>query len=163
MDGEAPAPDGPTLLEIGRVVRPHGIRGEVVVALTTDRTERLEPGTVLQGPDGPLEVRSSRPHQQRWLVKFAGVERREDGDALRNAVLRAEPLDEPDTLWVHELVGSEVVEADGTSRGTVTALQDNPASDLLVLDTGHLVPLDFVVGSEPGRVVVEVPDGLWDL
>jgi 16S rRNA processing protein RimM len=81
-------------------------------------------------------------------------------------VLRAEaPADtDPDDLWVHELVGAAVVEADGTERGVVEAVQDNPASDLLVLDSGALVPLRFVTGRDPeGRVVVEVPAGLFEL
>jgi 16S rRNA processing protein RimM len=65
---------------------------------------------------------------------------------------------------VHELIGSPVVEPDGTDRGVVQAVQDNPASDLLVLDTGALVPLRFLEGrDEQGRLVVDVPDGLFEL
>ena len=67
-----------------------------------------------------------------------------------------------DVLWVHDLVGAHVVEADGTERGTVTAVEANPASDLLVLDTGGLVPLRFVVFHEAGRVVIDPPAGLFD-
>ena len=71
---------------------------------------------------------------------------------------------DPDDLWVHELVGSAVVEADGTERGVVESVQDNPASDLLVLDSGVLVPLTFLTGRDAdGRVVVEVPPGLFEL
>jgi len=71
------------LLEVGRIARPHGLRGEVVVALVTNRTERLAPGTQLTcypaaRPSSPLaartlEVRSSRPFQGRYLVEFEGV------------------------------------------------------------------------------------------
>jgi hypothetical protein len=45
----------------------------------------------------------------------------------------------------------------------VTAVEVNPASDLLVLDDGHLVPLRFVTATEPGRVTVDVPEGLFDV
>ena len=78
-------------------------------------------------------------------------------------MLRAEPLEgEDDTLWVHELVGAEVYDKDGRYYGAVTEVEANPASDLLVLGDGRLVPLAFVVESSTGRVVVDVPAGLLD-
>jgi 16S rRNA processing protein RimM len=144
------------------VVKSHGLRGEVVVDLVTNRTERLAPGTTLYTDDHELLIEASRPHQHRWIVRFEGVGSREAADELRGAVLRAEPVEDPDALWVHELIGSEVVEVDGTPRGRVTEVQANPASDLLVLDDGHLVPLHFVVDHRPGRVTVDVPAGLFD-
>lgn len=135
------------------------------MALTTDRTERVEPGSELLGDAGTLVVEAARPHQDRWLVTFRGVATREDAEALRGQVLRAEPLSaEEGTLWVHELVGCHVVSSDGVDRGVVDAVQANPAADLLVLDTGHLVPVVFVTGPPDGGVVrVDVPDGLFDL
>lgn len=155
------------LLEVGRIGRAHGLRGEVVVHLVTDRVERVAPGSRLGSTRGPLVVERSRPHQGAYLVFFEGVGSREAAEALRGTVLEAEAIDEvddDDTLWVHELVGAEVVEADGTARGSVTEVQANPASDLLVLDSGALVPVRFVVSHEPGvRVVVDVPTGLFDL
>jgi len=110
-----------------------------------------------------LEVVSSSPHQNRWIVTFAGVNSREAADQLRGAVLRAEPLEEEGTLWVHELVGSSVVTTDGQSVGTVESVQPSPASDLLVLEDERLVPMTFVVGTSPGQVVIDPPDGLLDL
>ena len=154
---------GGRLLEVGRIAKAHGIRGEVTVVLTTERVERLAPGAVLATRRGPLEVVSARPHQGGHLVTFAGVHDRNAAEALRGLVLHAEPLDDPDELWVHDLVGREVVELDGTTRGTVAALEVNPASDLLVLDSGALVPLRFVVETTPGRLVVDAPEGLFDL
>ena len=152
------------LLEVGRIGRPHGLRGEVVVLLTSDRAERLAPGAVLQTDGGPLVVERSRPHQDRHLVLFEGVVGREGAEALGGTVLRAEPIDDPDALWVHDLIGTPVEETDGTVRGTVVEVQENPASDLLVLDTGALVPVTFVVAHHPGdRVVVDPPAGLFDL
>ncbi len=75
----------------------------------------------------------------------------------------AEPLDDPDELWVHELCGSSVIDQHGFDAGVITNVVANPAADLLELDTGHLVPLTFVVRREPGAVHVEVPDGLFEL
>jgi 16S rRNA processing protein RimM len=147
-------------LEVGRVIRPHGLRGEVVVRLVTNRTERLAAGTVLSSSAGELEVERASPHQDRWIVSFAGVNDRDGAEALRDVVLRAEAIVDPDELWVHELLGSEVVDVAERRLGVVTAVEANPASDLLVLDGGGLVPLRFVVEHRPGRVVVDAPDGL---
>jgi 16S rRNA processing protein RimM len=159
---DPPGDPPPRLLEVGRIVRAHGIRGEVVVELVTDRLERVAPGAVLVGPAGELRVEASRPHQGRWLVGFAGVAGRDDAEALRGGVLRAAALDDPGTLWVHDLIGGTVVDADGEERGTVVAVEANPASDLLVLGTGALVPLRFVTSATGGRIVVEAPPGLFD-
>ncbi len=149
------------LVEVGRVVKPHGLAGELVVELWTDREERLAPGTELETDDGPLLVEASRPHQGRYLVRFAGVATREDADARRGVVLRATALEEPGTLWVHDLVGAQVVTTAGVSVGTVTAVEANPASDLLVCSGGALVPLRFVTSIEPGvAITVDVPQGL---
>ena len=151
------------LLDVGRIVKPHGMRGEVIVELVTNRTERLEPGSVLRSTTGTdLEVLRSSPHQGRWIVAFAGVGDRDGAEALRDTGLCAEPLADPEALWVHELIGAQVEDREGRRHGRVEAVEANPASDLLVLDTGGLVPLRFVVGREPGRVVVDVPAGLLD-
>lgn len=151
------------LLEIGRIDKPHGIRGEVVVALVTNRLERLEPGSRLRTSDGELVVVASRPHQQRFIVAFEGVIDRNAAEALRGVELLAEPIEDPDELWVHELVGKAVVETDGRVRGVIETVQENPAADLLVLDSGALVPLNFVTTVGDEQVVVEVPPGLFEL
>ncbi len=152
----------PVELEIGRVGRAHGLRGEVLVTLVTNRLERLAPGSVLGTERGPLEVVSSRPHKGRHLVRFAGITDRSAAEALTGLVLTAAPLDDPDELWVHELIGATVVDVGGETHGEVVAVVANPASDLLELDDGTLVPLCFVVDSDPGRtVVVDVPPGLF--
>ena len=150
-------------LEVGRITRSHGLRGEVVVSLLTNRIERVEPGSVLRAGDRELVVVAAKPQQEKWLVVFDGIASREEADELRGAVLTAEPIDDPDELWVHELIGSVVVETDGTERGVVQSVLANPASDVLVLDSGALVPLTFVVDRAAGRIVVEVPPGLFDL
>lgn len=135
----------------------------MIVRLVTDRTERLRPGSVLDSKRGAMAVVSSRPHQRDWIVAFEGVPDRNTAEELRGLKLLAEPLDDPDAFWVHELVGATVIDIDGAELGTVTAVEANPASDLLVLEGGALIPLRFVVEKGDGRVVVEVPEGLLDL
>ena len=134
------------------------------MVLVSNREERLAAGSVLETDGGQLEVLSSRPHGDRWLVRFRGHTDRTSAESLRGLVLRAEPLDDPEELWVHELVGSRVVSADGVDRGIVESVQENPAADLLVLETGALVPVVFVVdGPTDGVIRVDVPDGLFEL
>ena len=58
-------PDDSDLLEVGRIDRVHGVKGEVIVNLVTDRLERLSSGSRLQTPQGDLTVVKSRPHQHR--------------------------------------------------------------------------------------------------
>jgi len=149
-------------LEVGRVVRAHGLRGEVVVDLVTDRPERVAVGAELGTRDATLTVMASRPHQHRWLVTFAGVTDRAGAEALAGTVLYAEPIDVPDALWVHELVGTTVVETKGTVRGRVVAVIDNPAHDLLELETGALVPMVFVVSCAGGVTTIDPPEGLFE-
>jgi 16S rRNA processing protein RimM len=144
-------------------MRPHGLHGEVVVSLLTNRAERARPGTVFVTDGGPLTIESSRPFKHRWLVTFVGVRGIEAAEALRDRVLLAPPLDDPSALWVHELLGSVVIDsADGSHLGIVTAVVANPVSDLLELDGGGLVPLRCVTDHGPGRIVVEIPLGLLD-
>jgi len=149
------------LLEVGRITKPHGIRGEVIVELVTDRTERVATGSVLQGGGRSFTVASATPHQGRWIVQFDGVDSREAAEALRGVVLAAEALEDPNAFWVHELIGAVVVDADGIDRGRVISVVANPASDLLELEGGALVPLRFVTGRAHGRIEVDVPEGLW--
>ena len=152
-------------LELGSIGRPHGVHGEVTVTLRTDRPERTEPGAVLYAGDRKLVVVSARPHQGRWLVRFEGVADRDAAEELRGATLVGEALDDPGEgrVWVHELVGAEARDVHGNVLGRVTAVEVNPAHDLLVLDERVLVPMVFVVDQGPDIVIVDPPDGLLDL
>ncbi|MHB8682585.1 MAG: ribosome maturation factor RimM [Acidimicrobiales bacterium] len=148
---------------MGRIVKPHGLRGEVVVDLVSNRAERAAPGARFAAGAGSLEVLSVRPFQGRWLMTFGGVTTREAAESLRGTRLLAEALADDDVLWVHELVGTTVVDqASGQAKGRVVAVVANPASDLLELEDGHLVPTCFVVRRDAGTVVVDVPAGMWD-
>ncbi len=152
------------MLEVGHVVKPHGLRGEVIVWLTTNRAERLEPGAVLRAGERELRVERAAPHRGRFIVSFEGVTGIDAAEELRGTELLALPLEDPDVLWVHEMIGCPVEDVSGRPLGTVEAIEANPASDLLVLENGVLIPLNFVVRSEPGvLIIVDVPDGLVDL
>lgn len=131
----------------------------------TNVPDRFAPGAVLYLGDERLEIAASRPHQDRMLVRFVGVDDRTAAEALRNRVLTADPLGEaPDgALWVHEMIGAEVRDRSGAVVGRVESVEANPAHDILVLAGGVLIPVVFVVAREPGVLVVDLPEGLLDL
>ena len=112
--------------------------------------------------DVQLEVDSARPHQGRYLVRFSDVASIEDAEGLRGAVLLAEPIEDSEALLVHELIGAEVIDQFGTVHGHITGVEANPAADLLVVDGKTYVPSNFVTEHAPGRVVVDVPEGLFE-
>ena len=155
------------MLEVGRIVRPHGLKGHVVVELWTNRDERMTPGSELHAADRRVVVQSASRQadsggRARWLVSLQGVATREQAESLRDAVLTAEPLEVDGALWVHELVGSDLHDADGALVGRVDAVEANPASDLLILEDGRVVPLTFVSRDGSGRLTVDGPPGLLD-
>jgi 16S rRNA processing protein RimM len=151
-------------LIIGYVTKPHGLKGDVLVHLISNRPdERMRSGSVFVTDRGLMTIVSCAPQGDRWRVRFVGVDTREGAESIARLELRAEPIDDPDALWVHELVGSRVMLPDGTDVGVVVEMESNPASDLLVLDSGTLVPLVFVVSVADGVVTIDPPVGLLDL
>ena len=158
---EQPDEKNPVLLEIGKILKPHGLSGELIVDLSTNRTERLNPGSVISTQEFKLNIKTSRPHQKKFIVHFEGIENREKADELRGETLFAEPI-EDETVWVHELVGAEVIDQKGINRGLVTSVVHNPASDLLELEDGNLVPLNFLTSYKAGETIfVNTPEGLF--
>ena len=167
-------------LVVGQVARPHGIRGEVVVDVTTDDPEaRFAAGTVLAtdpAAAGPLTIESVRPHQGRLIVAFAGVPDRTGAETLRGVRLCVDSAEvpaptDPDEYHDFQLVGLRAVSGSGEALGEVVGVEHGPAADLLVLRRGSgrtaLVP--FVKAIVPsvdltaGEVVVTPPEGLLDL
>ncbi len=155
--------DDPAILEIGRIGRPHGLRGELSVNLVTDQTEaRTAPGAVwLVGPERTeMVVTTARPHQNRWLVMFDGFDDRTAVEPLRGLVCYAEALEDPEVVFVHDVVGRSLTDQHGQTWGDVVAVVANPASDLMELADGSLVPMAFYVDHDDATVRVDVPDGL---
>jgi len=164
-----PRPDG--LLEVGRFGRPHGVRGQIHVRLSTDRDERLGRGARLWAGSW-YEVATSTPMfssgPKRWVVTLVGVSDRDTCARLVNRVIWAEPIDDPDAVWVHEAIGADVVGVDGTHHGRCVAVVANPANDLLELENGALVPVNFVVSVRPDgaggySALIDPPAGLFDV
>ena len=151
-------------LEVGRIVKAHGLRGQVLVDLSSDRVERLAAGTTLLSDRGPLVVVAAAVHQKtRFIVTFDRITTRDEAEHWRGVVLSAPRIDDTSVIWIDQLFGAEVFDASGVRRGVVVDVEANPASDLMVLDTGALVPLTFVVEVEANqRVDIDPPEGLFE-
>jgi 16S rRNA processing protein RimM len=174
------------LLVIGRIVRAHGILGEVVIDVRTDDPATwFVPGSVLvtdpgrrAAPDVPatLTIETVRPHQGRLLVVFDGVYDRTIAEGLRGVLLCVDSEDvpestDPDEFSDFQLVGLAAETPDGERLGEVVRVEHAPASELLVLrrTDGRNALVPFVKAIVPevdlagGRIVVTPPEGLLDL
>ena len=149
------------LLEVARIGKAHGLKGELSVRLISNVSERVESGSVLYLQDErKMVVKSSKQHKQHHLVLFEGVESRTAADALVGELLFGLPINDPEIMWAHELIGSSVLDGDGTTIGEVVAIETNPASDLLVLKGGAMIPLTFVVEQKDRMIQVDIPHAL---
>lgn len=95
-------------------------------------------------------------------MTFEGFVGRDQVEQLRGRTLFAVPIEDDELLFIHELVGLRLIDQHGVDHGTVAAMVDNPASDLLELEGGSLVPLSFYVRHDGESVHVDVPPGLLD-
>jgi 16S rRNA processing protein RimM len=167
---------------VGRIGKPHGLRGEVTVELRTDEPERrFANGAALraQAPRGSafglsgLTVTRSRWHQTTLLVTFAELTDRTAAESARGVLLHAtvdpdERPDDPDEFYDHQLVGLAAYDEDGRLLGEVSAVLHGGAQDLLTVRTpdGRDALVPFVRALVPevdlagGRVVVADRPGL---
>ena len=151
------------LLEVARIGKAHGLRGELSVHLITNITERVLPGSILFLEDKrEMLVRSSKPYKHNYLVMFEGVTSRSSAEDLVGEMLYGAPIDDDTIIWAHEIIGSRILDKDRKEIGVVAAVESNPASDLLVLENGSLIPMNFVVGQEEKIIHVEIPLGLLE-
>ena len=173
---------GGRLLVVGRLRRPHGLKGEVAVFPLSDRpADALAAGRRLARLDlagarlgEPVVVEWSRPYHREWLLKFVGVEERAAVESWRGGFLAAPEaeLAAPDTgeVYHHELVGFAVADPAGTPLGIVSALYELPAGLTIEVQGAKrefLLPYrrEFVVAVDRAgrRLTVTVPDGLLEV
>jgi 16S rRNA processing protein RimM len=163
----------------GRVVAPHGIRGELSVETFSDVPGRFAPGASLlltaPGHDpAPIVIAGARPHKGRLLLRLDGVEDRDAAEALRGALLEvpaAEVPPAPEGSWYwYELVGCRCVERDGGDLGVVEEVLEGGGGLLLRVrgPRGELL-LPFVeaylveVDAAGRRIVWDLPEGFAEL
>lgn len=157
---------------IGVVVGPFGIRGEAKVRLETDFPERFLSlkQVCIRRADGSAElvaVRAVRMHKGQALLKFEGIDRIEDVDARRGALLQVRREDRVplpgDSFYISDVVGFEVCTEDGRTLGTLDEVLKYPAQDLWRVGEA-LIPAarPFVqrIDTEGRRIVVSLVPGL---
>ena len=130
--------------------------------LFSDHPLRTGKGQKLWAAGTWYEIASSKKSTDRWLMYFVGVTDRNVVERLTNSDVYGEPIDDPSVVWVHELIGSVVVDTAGNNLGTCTGVIDNPAHPIMELDNGFLVPTPFIVSNENGQVEIDAPEGLFD-
>jgi 16S rRNA processing protein RimM len=168
-------------LVVGRITRPHGVRGELTVEVRTDDPQlRLATGAVLAtepAAAGPLTIAGTRWHSGRLLVRFADVHDRAAAESLRGTLLVVdsadlEDLPDPDSYRDHQLVGLTVVGPDGAEVGSVADVVHHGQDLLVVAGSGSragaeiLIPFVAAIVTEVdlrARLVrVDPPAGLLD-
>ena len=163
---------------VGRVLRAHGIRGELLIEALSDNPERFGPGARLRmdtpaGSTRTLAVTSSRPHKKRLLVRFEEISDRTAADELRGHdlfVLEGEVPEAPEGSYYHfQLEGCRVVDGTGDELGTVRRILEDGGGEILeVAGGGRTLLIPFVesflreVDVDAKRIEVDLPDGLVD-
>lgn len=160
----------PLLLRIATIGAPHGLRGLVRLRVHTDDPRgRLAVGTTLTTEaSGALTVASLQRRESQWYATFEGYPDRTAVEALRGVTLLAEPEQEADAWYPHELAGLSVEDRSGRVLGRILGLEHHPAHDVLVLEesSGHRTLVPFVTAIVPevdvagGRIVIDPPLGL---
>jgi 16S rRNA processing protein RimM len=168
-------------LVVGRVVKAHGITGEVVVDVRTDDPDlRFAPGSPLRakpktGPERSFVVESARAHGGRLLVRLDGVADRNAADALRGTLFLVDsenlpPIEDPDEFYDHQLEGLRVQTTAGVTVGTVAEVLHTAAGELLSVrsDRGEvLVPFVSAIVTSVSlaeqTIEIDPPEGLLEL
>jgi 16S rRNA processing protein RimM len=173
--------DGGRHIVVGRLRKPHGLKGDTTLFPLTAEPERLlAPGAEvwLVGLDGevvagPITIERSRSYHREWLIKFVGADGREALEPWRGLFLAVPPerITPPaeDEVYLHELAGFSVRLPDGTPLGLVSSLYEMP-SGLMIEVQGpkreFLLPYkkEFVreVDRDGRRLVVTPPEGLLE-
>jgi 16S rRNA processing protein RimM len=171
-----------TWITVGRIIRPHGHRGSVVVAPETDfPAERFKPGVELfwrrgdEAAESTVRIAESREFKGRWVVALDGVTTMNEAEALRGIELKVpedalHPLD-AGTFYVHDLEGCAVLTPAGETVGRVAGVQFGSGAPLLQIvdERGGEVLVPMVEGIcreiDPGgkRIVIDPPAGLIEL
>lgn len=170
----------PEKILVGRLLRPHGLRGEIKVEIHSDYPERFEPGSELiatlpRRPAQRLRVRLFRLVRGGGLVAFKGYETRDQAEELRGARLEIErsrvPKAPPGSFYHYELEGCHCFDEEHGELGQVTDVIEDGGGHLLQLSRGgdHQLLVPFVkaflvqVDIEEGRIDLRLPEGLVEI
>jgi 16S rRNA processing protein RimM len=164
----------PQFLDVGIVIRPHGVRGMLLVEGTSDLIRSIQPGNpiFLNNGDASLVVTSVSPHRKRYLFKLEGIDTRNDAEGMREQILQiqfeaAEPLPEG-SYYFWQLIGMPVFDEEGNSLGEIAEIIETGANDVYVVrsERGKEILLPAIeqvireVDLEGGRIRVQLLPGL---
>ena len=168
----------PQAILIGRIVKAHGISGEVLIRVHTENPCRFNPGSkVLVGADPDsvvvLKIAASRPHQGAVIVKFGAVDTRDEAERLKGELIFISASDlgglEEDAFWEHELIGLEVIDTSGRRLGHLGEIVSRADQDLWKIETDKgpvLLPavkeLVRSVDLQSGKITADPPEGLFE-
>jgi len=169
-------------LVVGRVVKAHGVTGEVVVEIRTDDPDtRFAPGSSLRGkpsrggPESRYLVESVREHGGKLLMRLDGVADRNAAESLRGILFVVDsedlpPIEDPDEFYDHQLEGLQVVTTVGETVGTVAEVLHTAAGELLSIraEEGEvLVPFVSAIVTSVSladqKIEIDPPEGLLEL
>lgn len=167
----------PESTKVGYVRRAHGIKGAVIVRVLGEEVAQFAVGSSIRTDNKnhpSLTVDAAQSHKDGLLVVFEGITDRNIAETLRGTSFVVRPGDrrqlDQDEFWPEQLIGLRVVAPDGNDIGTVAELSTGGAQDRLMVttDTGtfavpFVAALVPVVDVEAGRIVVDAPDGLFEL
>jgi 16S rRNA processing protein RimM len=135
----SPTPGEPAFLVVGKIRRPHGVKGELIMEIHTDFPDRLKVGvTVFVGEtQRPLNIRSLRPNGSTILIAFDGYQNPETAGELRNQLVFVRADDRPPLedgeYYHHQLLGLKVLTADDRPVGTIVEILSTGANDVYVV------------------------------
>ena len=164
----------PEFLDVGRILRPHGLRGELVFQPFSELVQILKPSTEIHigSKHAPAIVSAIRPHRSRYLLTIEGCENRDTAENWRGELVRirfeqAKPLQEG--VYYHwQILGLPVFNTEGDLLGTIVEILETGANDIYVVkdeqDGEILLPAikDVIqkVDLETSKMIVDVPTGL---
>jgi 16S rRNA processing protein RimM len=156
---------------VGRLGKPHGVRGEVMLRTERDDLSLFASGATFETSGRVLTIERVRRHHGNLIVLFEGFSDRDGAEQLRGlelAVSRERVRLDVDEWWANDLVGCRVVDRSGMELGAVVAVEDGVAHARIVVESpSGRVEVPFVddlvpeVDASTSVVVVDLPDGWW--
>ena len=148
----SPAAGEPAFLAVGKIRRPHGVNGDVLVEVYTDFPERLQPKTVVYAGEAhiKLTIRRQRSHNDGLLLAFEGYITPEDVGTFRNQTLYIAKTNLTELskgeFYYYELIGLSVIDETGKPLGVVTEIMQTGANDVYVItdDVGREILLPAI-------------------
>lgn len=167
-------PDAPAFLAIGKLRRPHGVHGEIIMDILTDFPERLHRGSLLYIGEAHQEIRlnSIRPNNRTLLVSLAGYTTPETVGVFRNQIVFVPAADRPPLpegeYYHHQIIGLRVVSDEGQELGHVSEILETGANDVFVVRPSMgsdillpaIDPVILQVDLEQGEMLVHLLPGL---